>query len=150
MPLPQPPFTGRCLCGAIQIAVTAPPLLTLACHCRDCQKLCASAFSLTTMFPAEAFFLTGDLIIGGRGHGARQHFFCKSCLNFVYSRIGSASSRINLRTSLLDAAADFAPFVELMTNEKLPWVTLPVAHRFAEYPMDQTVLQALMSDFAAR
>ncbi|MEJ1991577.1 MAG: GFA family protein, partial [Maritimibacter sp.] len=86
MALPQPPFEGSCLCGAVSVRVTAPPLLTLACHCRGCQKFSASAYSLTTMFPAEAFSVTGELITGGLGLDGKKHYFCKSCLNFIYSQ----------------------------------------------------------------
>ncbi|MGR3615501.1 MAG: GFA family protein [Paracoccaceae bacterium] len=37
------PLKGRCLCGSVQIELTSMPLLTLACHCKGCQKCSASA-----------------------------------------------------------------------------------------------------------
>ncbi len=148
MALPQPPFEGSCLCGAVSVRVTAPPLLTLACHCRDCQKFSASAYSLTTMFPAEAFSCTGALIMGGLGSGGGKHYFCKSCLNFIYSQIAGAEQRINLRTSILDKAASFEPLVEVMTDEKMPWAHVPAKHSFARYPESLDALQALMDDYA--
>lgn len=148
MALPQPPFEGSCLCGAVQIRVTAPPLLTLACHCRDCQKLSASAYSLTTMFPSDHFSCTGELIKGGLCSSGRTHYFCKSCLNFVYSQIGGAEQRINLRTSVLNDAASFEPFVELMTDEKMPWSHVPVARSFSQYPASLDELQALMVGYS--
>ncbi|MEM7635747.1 MAG: GFA family protein, partial [Pseudomonadota bacterium] len=107
MPLPELPLNGACLCGAVQVTVTAFPLLTLACHCRDCQKLSASAYSLTTMVPSDSFSCTGELITGGLGSSGRTHYFCKSCLNFVFSKIDGADHRINLRTSVLNEAASF-------------------------------------------
>ena len=150
MARPQPPFEGSCLCGAVQVRVTAPPLLTMACHCRDCQKLSASAYSLTTMFPASGFSCTGDLIRGGLGSGGRDHRFCKSCLSFVLTRIAGANHRINLRTSMLDQAALFEPFVELMTDDKLPWVQVPAVHSFPRYPTSADDLQALLDAYAKR
>jgi hypothetical protein len=111
MSQPTPPLTGACLCGAVQVTISAPPLLTLVCHCDGCQKLTASAFSLTTMVPSAGFACTGDLITGGLGTRGRQHFYCKSCLNFVFSKIEGAEHRVNLRTSVLDQAAAFPPFV---------------------------------------
>ena len=142
------PLKGSCLCGAVQVSVTAPPLLTLACHCRDCQKLSASAYTLTSMVPAENFSHTGDVIQGGRGSHDRVHFYCESCLSFVFSQISGADHRINLRTSVLDQSASLQPFVELMTNEKLPWVEVPAVHRFAEYPRSLEELQSLMEEYA--
>mgnify|MGYP000485754790 CR=1 FL=1 len=150
MASPKPPLQGACLCGAVQVSVTASPLLTLACHCRDCQKLTASAYSLTAMFPEAAFSYGGELIKGGRHSEGRTHYFCKSCLNFVFSKIAGAEQRINLRLSVLDDAALFEPFVEVMTEEKMPWATVPATHSFARYPKTIEELQALMDAYSKR
>lgn len=147
MGLPKPPLKGSCLCGAVQVTVTAPPLLTVACHCNDCQKFTASAFSMTTMVPKDAFVSSGELITGGLGTPGRKHFYCASCLTFVYSEIEGAG-RINLRTSILDKAAEFPPFVEVMTDQKLPWAEVPVAHSFAGAPANLEELQALMRAYS--
>ncbi|UWQ82674.1 GFA family protein [Leisingera caerulea] len=141
---------GACLCGQVQVRVTAPPLLTLACHCRDCQKLCASAYSLTAMFPAEAFAVTGELVTGGRRTERRQHNFCPKCLNFLFSRIQGAESRVNLRTTVFDNPAWSEPFVELMTEEKLSWSHVPATHSFARFPETAAELEALMADYSKR
>ena len=146
---PNPPFEGSCLCGSIKVRATGPPLLTLACHCRGCQKFSASAFSLTTMFPADSFSCFGPLIKGGLGTEGREHFFCKSCLNFIYSKIAGAEGRINLRTSVLHDAALFEPYVEVMTDSKMPWVTVPVVHSFAQFPKSLDELQVLMDGYSA-
>ncbi len=145
----ETPMTGSCLCGAVQVNVTGLPLLTLACHCRDCQKLTASAYSLTTMFPSAGFSCTGEVIEGGLKSKGRTHYFCKSCLNFVYSQI-DAVQRVNLRTSVLNEADLLAPFVELMTDEKMPWVDLPAVHSFAQYPKSAEELQALFDAYSER
>ncbi|WP_260094260.1 GFA family protein [Phaeobacter inhibens] len=117
MTQPNLPLTGACLCGAVQLHVTAFPLLTLACHCRDCQKLAASAYSLTVMFPAEAVTATGELVLGGKHSEERKHYYCPTCLSFVLSRLKAAPDRVNLRASLLDDLTWFTPFVEIMTEE---------------------------------
>lgn len=147
MTLPKPPFEGSCLCGAVRISITAPPLLTVACHCRDCQKLSASAYSLTTMFPRNSFSCDGELTTGGLHSVGRTHYFCKSCLNFVYSQILGADNRVNLRTSILNEAAMFEPFVELMTDEKMPWARVSATHSFSRYPTSLDELQILMDSY---
>ena len=145
---PQPPYSGACLCGAVEVTVTAPPLLTFACHCRDCQKFSASAYSLSAMFPADAVTCTGELIRGGLKSAERAHFFCASCLNFVYSQVAGAEHRINLRISLLSDAAQFEPFLEMMTDSRMPWAHVPAAHSFATQPQSPEAVQALMDEFA--
>ncbi|WP_298838551.1 GFA family protein [uncultured Roseobacter sp.] len=122
----------------------------MVCHCRGCQKFTASAYSLTTMFPRESVSCTGDLIRGGLGAGGKDHYFCQSCLNFIYSQIAGAEDRINLRTSVLDDATYFEPFVEVMTDEKMSWATVPVRHSYARTPASPEELLALMTDYKNR
>ena len=43
MKLPQ---TGGCQCGKIRYEITEAPQLVYTCHCKDCQRLTSSAFSL--------------------------------------------------------------------------------------------------------
>ena len=43
MKLPQ---TGGCQCGKIRYEITEAPQQVYACHCRDCQRLTSSAFSM--------------------------------------------------------------------------------------------------------
>ncbi|KXF90762.1 GFA family protein [Phaeobacter inhibens] len=148
MTQPNLPLTGACLCGAVQLHVTAFPLLTLACHCRDCQKLTASAYSLTVMFPAEAVTATGELVLGGKHGEARKHYYCPTCLSFVLSRLKAAPERVNLRASLLDDLTWFTPFVEIMTEDKQPWATVPASHSYARFPTTAEELADLMDDYA--
>ncbi|MFV1495915.1 GFA family protein [Phaeobacter sp. JH20_02] len=148
MTQPNLPLTGACLCGAVQLHVTASPLLTLACHCRDCQKLAASAYSLTVMFPAEAVTVTGELVQGGKHSEERKHYYCPTCLSFVLSRLKAAPERVNLRASLLNDLTWFTPFVEVMTEDKQPWATVPAAHSYTRFPTTAKELADLMDDYA--
>lgn len=60
------PITGQCRCGQVRFEVSAKPLLTMACHCRGCQQMTASAFSLSAAIPTEGFRVTsGEPVIGG-------------------------------------------------------------------------------------
>ena len=54
-PIPQPPHRGGCLCGAVRYGYDAAPLATVACHCRDCQKL-TGATNLLTIYADRAAF----------------------------------------------------------------------------------------------
>ncbi|MEL6520194.1 MAG: GFA family protein [Pseudomonadota bacterium] len=150
MGYPKLPLNGSCLCGAVQVRITAPPLLTFACHCRDCQKLTASAYSLTVMFPSEGFEVSGSLTRGGLKTETRQHYFCSHCLNFIYSQIKGAEYRVNVRASLLDDLTWFEPFVELMTDEKLPWAQVPAPHGYGQFPATMDEFKALLADYAKR
>ncbi len=150
MNTPQLPMEGSCLCGSVRVRVTEQPLLTLACHCKDCQKLSASAYSLAAMFPTEGFSVTGKLVTGGLRTQQREHNFCAKCLNLIFTRIKGAGTRVNLRVSVFDDLTWFEPFVELMTEEKLSWSRVPAVHSFARFPETTEALEALMVDYSTR
>lgn len=139
---------GGCRCGQVQLTVRGRPVLTMACHCTGCQKMTASAFSLSALYPQDAFTVSGlEPVIGGM-HGELQHFCCPHCKSWMFTRAAMMGPFVNVRATLLDDAASFRPFIETMTSEKLAWVTTPAVHRFAKFPeMDQ--FGALMAEFAA-
>lgn len=57
---------GSCRCGAVRIRATAPPMLTMACHCTGCQKMTGSAFSTNVAIPTDAFAVVkGATVRGG-------------------------------------------------------------------------------------
>ena len=57
MKLPQ---TGGCQCGKIRYEITEAPTLVYTCHCRDCQRLTSSAFSLGIVVTEAGFRLSGN------------------------------------------------------------------------------------------
>ena len=72
---PKLPWQGACRCGRVRIEVSAPPMLTVACHCTGCQKMTGGAFSASAAFRAEHFAVTeGEPVIGGL-HGDPAHYF---------------------------------------------------------------------------
>jgi hypothetical protein len=74
----------------------------MACHCRGCQKLTASAFSLSAAIPVDAFRVTGgDPVIGGL-HGPNQHYFCSYCMSWLFTRPAGLDVLVNVRTTMLD------------------------------------------------
>jgi len=34
----MPELTGACLCGRLRYTITAEPVMSAVCHCRDCQR----------------------------------------------------------------------------------------------------------------
>ena len=61
------PWSASCLCGRVKMRITAPPLMSAACHCTGCQKLTSGAYSLSLMLPASGFeVLEGETVLGGQ------------------------------------------------------------------------------------
>ena len=128
---------GGCRCGQVRFRVSAPPLLTMACHCTGCQRMSASAFSLSAAIPNEGFAVTtGTPVIGGL-HGATRHYFCPHCMSWMYTKV-EGMPFVFLRPTMLDDPSWFSPFIETMTSEKLSWATTGALHHFEKSPtMDE-------------
>ncbi|MCA1440294.1 GFA family protein [Ensifer sp. IC4062] len=128
------PWEGGCRCGGVRFKVSAPPLLTMACHCTGCQRMTASAFSLSVAIPSEGFAVTnGEPVIGGL-HGATRHYFCPHCMSWMFTRPEGMDWFVNVRATMLDDPSWFSPFIETWTSEKLPWATTPAVHSYETLP----------------
>jgi hypothetical protein len=140
--------TGQCRCGRVSFEVSAPPLLTMACHCRGCQRMTASAFSLSVAIPSEGFRVTtGEPAIGGL-HGPAQHYFCAWCMSWLFTRMEGLDFFVNVRSVMLDQRIWDTPFVETCTAEKLPWASTPAKHSYPGFPPLERY-EALMAEYAA-
>ena len=142
------PWEGGCRCGRVRFKVSAQPLLTMACHCTGCQRMTASAFSLSVAIPSEGFEVTeGEPVIGGL-HGATRHYFCPYCLSWMFTRPEGMDWFVNLRATMLEDASWFTPFIETWTSEKLPWATTPAVHSYAAVPALEDY-EVLLQEYAS-
>jgi hypothetical protein len=131
---PTLPVEGSCRCGQVRMRVSAPPLLTMACHCAGCQKMTASAFCLSVAIPTEGFEVTeGEPVIGGMHAPEVPHYFCPHCMSWMFTRPPGLPF-VNVRSPLLHGAAWTTPFIETYTAEKLPWATTAAVHSFERFP----------------
>ena len=143
------PWEGGCRCGKVRVRVTKPPLLTGACHCTGCQKMSASAFSLTVTVPADGFeVIEGEPVPGGLKGPVSHHFHCPDCLSWMFTRAEGFDWFVNLRASMLDDHRWIEPFVELWTGEKLPWAATGARHFYPGVP-EIPEWEKLMTAYAA-
>ncbi|WP_197422278.1 MULTISPECIES: GFA family protein [Burkholderia] len=119
----------------MRFEITAPPLLTMACHCTGCQKMSASAFSLSMAIPTQGFRVTeGEPVVGGL-HGEQiRHRHCDWCKSWVFTELEPSMGFVNVRPSMLDDFGWFTPYVETYTSEALPWARTGAMHGFATFP----------------
>ena len=143
------PMEGGCRCGRVRLKVSAPPLLTMACHCTGCQRMSASAYSLSAAIPAEGFRVTrGETVIGGL-HGPTRHHFCPHCLSWMFTRPDGMDFFVNLRPTMLDEPQWFSPFIETCVGERLPWATTAAVHSYMTFPPPEDYAR-LTREFAER
>jgi hypothetical protein len=75
----------------------------------------------------------GEPVIGGL-HGATRHYFCGYCMSWLFTRPEGLEGYVNVRTTMMEDAQSYSPFLETCTEEKLPWVTTPAVHSFSKFP----------------
>jgi hypothetical protein len=126
------PVEGGCMCGRVRLKVSAPPIMTAACHCTGCQKLSASAFSLTAMIPAEGVEVIGETAIGGL-HNESKYEYCPNCLNWLITR-PAGMPFVNVRPTMFNVPAWSTPFMETCAGDKLPWAKTSARHSYDRYP----------------
>jgi len=136
---PKLPMEGACRCGQVRIRISAPPILTMACHCTGCQRMSSSAYSLSAAIPSEGFeVIAGEPVVGGL-HGADvSHYFCPNCMSWMFTRATGLDWFVNVRPTMLEDVSWFTPFLETYTREKLPWAMTPATHSFEAFPSFET------------
>ena len=149
MEAPKLPAEGGCRCGRVRIRISAAPLLTMACHCTGCQRMSASAFSLSAAIPDNGFaVIQGEPVIGGLHGDQAHHFFCAHCMSWIFTRMDGAPF-VNVRPTMLDAPAWYSPFAETYLSEKLPWAVTPAVHSYEKFP-PMEAWEGLMREYAGR
>jgi hypothetical protein len=117
-----------------RIRVSQPPLLAAACHCTGCQRMSASAFSLTLAIPSEGFDVTaGKPVIGG-AHGPTRHFFCPHCMSWMFTRPEGMDEFVTCGPPCSTIIIGLFPSSRFGRGERLAWASTPAVHSFATQP----------------
>ncbi|HLY44098.1 MAG TPA: GFA family protein [Stellaceae bacterium] len=144
MKLPQ---TGGCQCGKLRYEITEMPRLTYACHCRDCQRMTGSAFSMAVVVSDAAFRLSGAEPrpierIADSGRTAIR-WVCPECGSWICSgpKPGTAppDTLRRVRAGTLDDTSWPHPTLHYFARSKQAWIVLPEGgHSFETQPEDLT------------
>ncbi len=120
------PYDGGCTCGRVRFRLNAEPIVTHACHCRQCQRHTGSAFMMNTVVETGALeVLAGEpasTFFDGTSHTA---WFCRDCGTYVWSHFGGRFGGCRfVRVGVMDTPDAFPPDVQIFTETKQPWVVL--------------------------
>jgi hypothetical protein len=122
------PINGSCQCGGVTYQLFEPPLAIVACHCKQCQKLSTSAFSITAMVDSKAVAFRGQMKewsrIGSSGNTSTAKL-CPTCGNHIYHFNPSDPSRIMLKPSTLSDTSIINPTIHVWVSEKQEWYSIP-------------------------
>ncbi|MDH3420698.1 MAG: GFA family protein [Gammaproteobacteria bacterium] len=135
------PARGSCQCGNVTYHVTEEPLYTAVCHCLECQKLSASAFSVTMIMRRSGFeLLSGELKRWERptaSGGIAVCWFCPDCGNRIYHENPAVPEIVRVKTGTLDDPSVLQPQVRGWMCRQQPWLEhyseLPVVERQIDF-----------------
>lgn len=123
------PVEGGCQCGEVTYKLLREPDLVVACHCKACQKLSTSAFSITAMVNADDVEFSGEMAEWSRAADSGNTStarFCKTCGNRMYHFNPSEPDKIKLKPANLVDTGFINPTAHIWVSEKQDWYQIPV------------------------
>lgn len=118
---------GSCLCGSVQVTLSADPVAVGICHCRDCQKQTGTSFSMVALVPLSSVEVTGQLgRFDTRGDSglAVERSFCPKCGSPI--RTDSDGTRQQgiaiIKAGILENVQELHPSLQIYCESEHPWL----------------------------
>jgi len=130
--------TGRCLCGAVSFKLSAEPLLTRVCWCRDCQHLAANG-TVNLLVPADGLTISGPLAehtkTADSGNEVTRQF-CPSCGTHLFAKSSARPQFRVVRVGNLDEPSSVQPSMNIWAASAPRWACLdPALERVEQQPL---------------
>jgi hypothetical protein len=143
--IPAPPHRGGCVCGDVRYRYDAEPLATVACHCRDCQKLTGATNLLTIYAEASAFHReSGDVAsYRKRGDSGREADYvrCARCGTRLWHQPLASTQWVMIAAGTLDDPSWVVPAAHIWVSRAAPSACLPEGvARWEKGPADRVEL----------
>lgn len=121
--------TGRCLCGAVSFTLSAEPVATRICWCRDCQHLAANG-TVNVVVPVEALSVTGtvaDHVKTADSGNQLTRQFCPQCGTHLFGISSGRPQFRVVRVGNLDQPSSVTPTTNIWTASAPAWACLDPA-----------------------
>jgi len=113
---------GGCFCGAVRYRASAPPLVSMICHCQSCRRVSAApAVAWVTFAAANFAFLQGEPQSFHSSEPVRRTF-CGACGAPLTYEHAERPGEIDVVTCGLDRPDDFPPTYHAWISDDLTWV----------------------------
>jgi len=120
--------TGGCLCGAVRYRLTAEPVRSMLCHCKNCQRTSGSAVSTIALMARDAVAIDGETRTydyAGDSGGKLAIRFCPTCGSPVFLEIRAMPDILSVKVGTLDDTSWFKPAVQIWTDSAQDWFPVP-------------------------
>ena len=118
---------GRCLCGSLTYRCDGEPLVTVVCHCKDCQRQTGSAFSIFVVVPRATLHVGGDTLatyvtVGADSGEERRRQFCSKCGSPVVTLLAEQPELAVIKAGTLNDPSWLSPTLEVWCGSAQPWL----------------------------
>lgn len=131
---------GGCCCGSVRYTLVGDLPPAYACHCGECKKQTASAFSLSIVIPFERLSVQGmttQFSSTAYSGATKDCFFCSRCGTRLWNRSSSSPDMVTLKVGTLDDSAGIAPRGHLWVSRLQAGIALdPAVPAFETQPGD--------------
>ena len=120
-------YTGRCACGAVTLQITAKPITTRQCWCRQCQKIAAGSATNNAILPAEAVHIDGTLAASSwtaASGNTLTFYFCPACGTQVYAQSSARPHLKTVRFGMLGTGHGLRPQMVIWTADAPDWAQI--------------------------
>jgi len=129
--------TGGCLCGEVRYRLTAEPVVSRICWCRDCQRIAGNG-TANAMFPAGAIEVTGSIsefVSMADSGNYIQRRFCPLCGCHLFADSSGRPGLSVVRIGTLDDPSSIKPASNIWSGSAPTWACLdPSIDRFEQQP----------------
>ena len=142
--IPNPPYTGSCLCGAVRWRLDQRPLAINACHCMDCKKSTGATNVLMLLARNEAFSSSGETHVYRKRADSRRELDihrCAKCGTRLFHHNLASNALVFITAGTLDDPSWAVPTSHIWVEKISPGVTMQAdAIKVIGQPADRQIL----------
>ena len=115
---------GGCQCGAVRYQSEAEPMLSIICHCRQCQRASGTIGNTFIAVPKAAVEITGEVrYFETKGDSGKpvHRGFCPTCGSRMFGLADAAPDLIAISAGSMDDPSTFKPGMHVYTGAAQPW-----------------------------
>lgn len=117
---------GSCLCGAVKYQISADPIATRICWCRDCQHLAANG-TVNIVVPSINLDITGKLNVFAKTADSGNFIerrFCPDCGTHLFANSSARPQFTVVRVGTLENPSSVTPTANIWASSAPDWACL--------------------------
>ncbi|MEO8005580.1 MAG: GFA family protein [Betaproteobacteria bacterium] len=122
----MPERAGGCLCKSVRYRLTADPVVSRICWCRDCQHISSNG-TVNAIFPSASIEIAGNLseyTSAGESGNYVSRRFCAQCGSHLFADSTGRAGFTVVRVGTLDDPSSIDPVANIWASSAPTWACL--------------------------